>query len=66
MDKDWSVGLVIQCWDTYYVTSGTYSNEIFSIKLGKKTLNWSYPCQVDSIKKTKQPSRFDILSELDG
>lgn len=33
----------------------------------KKTkTNWSYPCQVDSIKKTKQPSRFDILSELDG
>ena len=30
------------------------------------TREWSYPCQVDSIKKTKQPSRFDILSELDG
>lgn len=27
---------------------------------------WSYPYQVDSVKKTKQPSRFDILSELDG
>ncbi len=33
----------------------------------KKSLgDWSYPCQVDSIKKTKQPLRFDILSELDG
>lgn len=39
MDKDWSEGLVIQCRATYYVTSGTYSNEIFSIKLGRKTLN---------------------------
>ncbi len=36
MDKSLSEGLFIQYWGTYYVTSGTYVNEIFSIKLVEK------------------------------
>lgn len=39
---------------------------ISAIAIIKTGYDWSYPCQVDSIKKTKQPLRFDILSELDG
>lgn len=27
---------------------------------------WTYPCQVDSFKKTKQPSGIDILSVPGG
>ncbi|WP_186278720.1 hypothetical protein [Lysinibacillus sp. BW-2-10] len=43
---------------------------IMSYKDGSKQIEksslWTYPCQVDSFKKTKQPSGVDILSVPDG
>ncbi|MCU5031441.1 hypothetical protein [Bacillus thuringiensis] len=56
-----------QCLKRWRRTFEQFGEEgFYTERRGKGSTGWSYPCQVDSIKKTKQPSRFDILSELDG